>query len=75
MTPQQLLNNAYHRGASAERKRWRPLFQMLHVLEPELRIGREETTDKALRARDASQHDLVLKLIEMAPPWPAEDVV
>lgn len=73
MTPEALiLNNIYAQGMKAERTRWRPLYQMLHVLEPELKIGRKETVDKAARAKDACQHDLVLKLLEMTPPWPEE---
>ncbi len=73
MTPKAVtLNSIYEQGKQAERARWRPLFQMLHSLEPELRIGRKETTDKGLRARDGHQHDLVLKLLEMAPAWPSD---
>lgn len=72
MTARQALNNAYVQGAKAERARWRPLYQMLHVLEPELRVGSKETTDKARRTQDANQHELVLKLIEVAPAWPAD---
>ncbi len=64
------LNSIYEQGKQAERARWRPLFQMLHALEPELKIGRVETVDKGLRARDAHQHELVLKLLEMTPAWP-----
>ncbi len=65
------LTSVYEQGKQAERARWRPLFQMLHSLEPELKIGRMETVDKGLRARDAHQHDLVLKLLEMTPAWPS----
>lgn len=72
MTPRTLVNNAYVKGIEAERTRWRPLFQMLHTLEPALREGREKTPDKAQRAREASRHDLVLELLEMTPTWPAE---
>lgn len=72
MTAKQALNNAYAQGVKAERARWRPLYQMIHILEPELRVGSIETTDKARRAQDASQHDLVLKLLEVAPAWPAD---
>lgn len=70
MDPQAVtLTSVYEQGKQTERARWRPLFQMLHSLEPELKIGREETTDKAQRAKDAHQHDLVLKLLEMTPAW------
>ena len=65
------LTDVFEQGKQAERERWRPLYQMLHVLEPELKIGRVETVDKNLRTRDAHQHDLVLKLLEMAPAWPS----
>ena len=71
--PRILINDAYAQGMKAERTRWRPLYQMLHSLEPELRIGRTETAAKSLRIRDANQHDLVLKLLEMAPAWPSEE--
>jgi hypothetical protein len=63
------LNDVFEQGRRTERARWQPLYQMLHSLEPELKIGREETVDKSLRARDAHQHELVLKLLEMAPAW------
>lgn len=59
----------FEQGTLTERARWRPLYQMLHSLEPELKVGREETVDKAQRAKDAHQHELVLKLLEMTPAW------
>jgi hypothetical protein len=72
MTPKATtLNSVFELGKLSERGKWRPLYQMLHSLEPELRIGRKETVDKGLRARDAHQHDLVLKLLEMTPDWPS----